>query len=225
MNVFGKNISNFESQVFNSAGDLGKHDLANQQLPFISSEMQKNYMRTSGNGGNINGLNINDIIRDEKLMNQFSKNEFPEFKVMTDGSIFFNPRRKVVSQIQSYAIKWFSLDSSLEFAHDHDYEFARLNMEGYLMKLRISRGFTNKGDIQIGGFEVDYVCSVNQIPIVEILETPNSNLSLPSPNEVITPQNKLKVSPYNPNQFPKLIAVFMNSEEFINKYLQDITID
>ena len=164
-------------------------------------------------GINKTGYKIEDIIEKEVVRDRFQRNEFPQFEKTSDG-IFFQPIGKVFSTFGNYYIKWFSLSKDLEFSHDHDYDYARLNTDGYLMK--ISAKMVHD---KINDFEVNYVTRAdNIVPITVTVRPEGANIdSLAS-----DPIDMYTVPPFNASEFPSLVQVFMEHENFVNMYLSDI---
>lgn len=168
------------------------------------------------------GFKIDLIATDENTQNLFMPNEFPKMEKTADG-IFFQPLARVISTSRQYFIKWFSLSKDMEFSHDHDYQYARINEDGFLMKVVVPR--TSE---YISDYEVKYVTPVNNISVSEIQTNQGmiSASTIDIHGEVETsnvPSIKYVVSPFIPqNQNEQLLQVLMNRNEFIKTYLHDI---
>ena len=159
------------------------------------------------------GYKIEDIIEKENLRERFQKNEFPQFDVTSDG-IFFQPIGKVFSTVRQYYIKWFSLNEDLSFSHDHNYHYARLNPNGYLMK--VSAPMVHD---QISDFEVNYITKVDNItPITVTVRPEGANVD----SLTTAPIDMYTVPPFNASEFPALVQVFMDHDNFVSTYLSDI---
>lgn len=159
------------------------------------------------------GYSIDDIIEKENLRDRFQRNEFPQFDKTSDG-IFFQPIGKVFSTARQYYIKWFSLGEDLSFSHDHNYHYARLNPNGYLMK--ISAPMIHD---QISDFEVNYITRVDNItPITVTVRPEGANVDSLTAN----PIDMYALPPFNAPEFPTLVEIFMDHENFVNTYLSDI---
>lgn len=159
------------------------------------------------------GYTIDDIIEKETLRDKFQKNEFPQFDKTSDG-IFFQPIGKVFSTARQYYIKWFSLGEDLSFSHDHAYHYAKLNPNGYLMK--VSAPMIHD---RISDFEVNYVTRVDNITPISVMVRPEgANIDSLTAN----PIDMYTLPPFNATEFPTLVQLFMDHEKFVDTYLSDI---
>lgn len=158
------------------------------------------------------GYRIEDLIEKENLRDQFRKNEFPQFEKTADG-IFFQPVGKVFSTTRNYHIKWFSLTKDLQFSHDHNYQYAKLNPDGYLMK--ISAPIIHD---MISDFEVNYITKVDNItPIIVTVRPEGTNIDTLASE----PIEMYAVPPFEPSNYPSMVQMFMNNN-FVSEYLSDI---
>lgn len=166
----------------------------------------------------LKSLTLFDIISDPEFLAKFNPHEFPKFEIMENGSIFFQPICKVISPIHTHYVKWFSLSRGLAFSNDHDYEFAELNQNGYLMKVVLSRQID-----KIESFEVRYLCDVNNVEIVESLSTDTKSAYIDEALKASMPVMRYAVASFNPYQFVSLQSLLVqHPAEFINSYLQDV---
>lgn len=172
--------------------------------------------RTKGKGK----LSLVNIIEDTSLRSQFRSTEFPSFS-LTDKTYFFTPVTKVTSITGTYYIKWFSLDQNFRIAHDHNYQFASLNPEGYLMKITVSRLSR-----EINDFQIAYVCDVNDIHCSEMQA--QEEVSGRTLDDLPKVKSYLSVQEFNPMEYPSIMAMVENPDsrmEFIQNCLSDILED
>jgi len=159
-------------------------------------------------------IKIDDIVGNEVLINEFEKNTLPVMNKMTDGDIFFKPTMKVLQNSFCTYLKWFSLSETFQISHDHDYEFARLNKNGYLMRISIPR--VSK---VIMSFQVDYIIKVDQFTPIAISQNMQSGETEGKLEE------KLRMPYFFIEDFPQINALIQEPENFINTYLRDIQED
>lgn len=164
------------------------------------------------------GVTLFDIISDEKLLAKFDKYEFPALKIMDSGEVFFQPICRIISPVHTHFVKWFSLTKNLEFSHDHSYEFAKLNLDGYLMKVKLSTQIN-----KVSGVEIMYVCDVNDIEIKTIIAPRTTGARIEDAADSTIPVEQYAIAQFNPYQYQKIAGYVNHLDEFINIYLQDIS--
>lgn len=180
----------------------------------VTSDMQKRFI---GSHSCANKVTLLDIIRDPELLAKFDRNEFPKVEIMEDGRMFFQPICRVVSPIHTHFVKWFSLTEDLNFSHDHSYEFAQIDPNGYLMKIILSM----QPD-RISGFEVRYVTKVNDVEFVSTVEARTEGAYVTDAVNAAIPVEKFVVTQFVPGQYMKVQSVIQDSESFIETYLKDV---
>lgn len=178
----------------------------------VTMDMQKKFIYNRSS----NHLSLMDIINNAELLEKFSVSEFPKLRVMSDGSIFFQPLQKIISPIYSHYVKWFSLADDFSFAHDCSFEYAKLRRPGYLMKIELQ--------LQIGkisGYEVKYVTDVDNIEFVSVLAPKPTGGSIDDAYKSTIPVEQFSVTQFNPNYYMALGAVLQDTQYFIDNYLED----
>lgn len=180
----------------------------------VTSDMQKMFLN---NHSCVNKTKLVDIITNLELLNKFDRNEFPKIEIMENGKMFFQPVCRVISPVYTHYVKWFSLTEDMNFSNDHDYEFAEINPNGYLMKVILMRQLD-----RISGFEVRYVTNVNDVEFISTVETRAEGAYVTDAVNASLPVEKFVVSQFVPGQYIKIQNIIQDSESFIEKYLQDV---
>lgn len=191
--------------------DINKNVFRNK---IVTSDMQHRFVQSKNVS---NTLSIFDIINDPDYENKYGKYEFPKFRKMDSGEIFFQPIMRVISPLGSKYVKFFSPLSDLSIPNDHPYEFARLHEDGYLMKVEISRHID-----KIMGFEICYVTPVMNVKTSTLFAPKTTGANITDAQLTTMPEKMHRVSPFNPSQYLQLQQYLYHPEIFIDEYLQDV---
>lgn len=149
-----------------------------------------------------NVMSLSEIITNEELKKKFEMNTFPKIEKTTSGWFFSPINHSIFNMHQTY-MKWFSLTKDGVIPHDHAYDFARLNMDGYLLKVSVPM-LSN----QITDFQVDYLVNTNSItPLIN--EEQDGSYSFKMPMFVL-------------GQYPNISDILSNQQTFIRQYLGDV---
>lgn len=119
--------------------DMTKFIIGRDKKPKASLEglVVTPYFQKFGRNEN-DGFSIKEIIQSKDFLYRFDPNEFPSIEITGCGEVFFTPIKKVITTTESYFIKWFSLTKEFKIQHDHTYNYARLDKDGYLMKRAVT---------------------------------------------------------------------------------------
>lgn len=150
-------------------------------------------------------LTLSQLLDNEKIMNKLDRYVLPKIEKMNDGEMFYEPVRGRISNMHTYVMKWFSLTKDHKIKNDHSYRFARLDPNGYLMKITIPRVSE-----KITDFGIDYIIPVNSIHI--------DSVTLQNPDG--TNKESYIIVGQDITNFPGLFDL-MRKDSFKEKYLID----
>lgn len=153
------------------------------------------------------GLTLKEIIYDNSILCKFPNYTFPQIRIMDNGNMFMDPRKRMISNMHEYRIKWFVLNEQFEISHDHDYPFVPIPSKGYLMKISVPITSLEKQEYQI-----DYIIDINHIH-TEVVESKTENG---------TTESELQLPECNFQMYPSVYELVSDNQEFFNKYLIDI---
>ena len=207
--------------------------MLNQNPRFPQRTLNNKVNRTNKNPGFVTineqkrlclkGLSLRDIIIKNGTNYNFKPYLFPEFNVMTNGDIFFDPCVSIINVSRREFVKWFVLDKQWNISHDNSYNFVRLPKEGYMMKISIPIVSDT-----IESFEVEYVVDITNINIIESFEVEhvvdidtNHIFALNDPH-LMEVDSLNTIESIDVTKYPEFIELINDTTSFIKKYLTDI---
>lgn len=180
----------------------------------VTSDMQQRLVQSKNTSS---ASTLFTIIEDPDYIQKFGKYEFPKFMKMESGEYFFEPIMRVVSPLASRYVKFFSPLADLSIPNDHDYEYARLHNDGYLMRVEVNRHID-----EIVGFEISYVTPVLDVEVTSCYTARTTGATVFDAQRSTMPEKAFRVTPFNPAQYLQLQNFLYHPEIFIEKYLQDV---
>ena len=211
---YSDNVSINSSKYINH---VQKEDMNPNNVVLCTPDIQKNYS-TSNTGIE---LDLFKLIHDEKMIKKFENLTFPEFRVMTNGSIFIDPAKKIISPGVEMYIKWLVLDKNMVPVSDCNYNFVELPQEGYLVKIVIPIMSNDLSKIK-ESYNVQYFVNYRNIPIEvnnEIIE--NRSIRNTEMDEInLDSYEQLKIVEFNgTNQKERNL---LDNENFFRDYIEHI---
>lgn len=180
----------------------------------VTADMQQNLLQSK----NVSSPStLFTIIKDPNYIQKFGKWEFPKFIPTDSGEYFFEPIMRVVSPLASRYVKFFSPLADLSIPNDHDYEYARLHNDGYLMRVEVNRHID-----EIVGFEITYVTPVLDVEVTSCYTAKTTGATIFDAQKSTMPEKVYRVAPFNPAQYLQLQNFLYHPEIFIENYLQDV---
>ena len=178
------------------------------QLKGVVTPFSQKYHRSDSSGFELEEIVNGDMIK------RFKKDTFPKVEKMSNGNLFIQPTKHVMSTTENYYVKWLVLDSSYQPTHNHDYPMVELPKNGYIV--RISVPITPEKTPQ---FMINYVIDYHNIQIDSMNSLGNVEQDQ-SPYQAI--REETVVVRFNINEHLPLLNLISNREEFFSKYLNDI---
>lgn len=159
-------------------------------------------------------LDLETVLETPYLFERFPRGTFPEF-TKTNSGIFFQPVSRVISNTGTYYVKWFSLDSDLNFSHDHNYQYAKLIPNGHLMKLEVPRLSE-----EINDFTISYITPVDNISVSASMEKKSEYV--PQENALDNIDTVYRINYFDQEKYHSVIELMTRRDDFIKEFLSDI---
>lgn len=160
----------------------------------VTSSMQNMHGR--------NTMSLEEILTNEDILQNFKENIFPKVERTTSGWFFSPIKHSIFNMHQTY-MKWFSITNEGIIPHDHTYDFAKLNLNGYLLKVSVPM-LSSK----ISDFQVEYLVDTNAItPVI---------------NEIKDNSYKFDMPLFVLGKCPNVDKLLNDQQLFIQKYLSDV---
>jgi len=197
-------------EIIDSKGrKIRLHDASDGFKGFVDREMQKDILGQSV-------FSVKQIADDPSILEKFFPKELPEFSETSSG-IFFHPYGRYVNTVEQQMIKWFSLTPQLAVRSDHAYQYAKVDEDGYLLKVTAPR-LTDK----ITSFTIAYLMPVNEIRTIMMAE-PLQKRTIDNVEVQNAAEEKLRVIPFNPEEFPEFASMVKEKYyQIIDEYLMDL---
>ena len=159
------------------------------------------------------GFQLSEIL-DGEMWKRFKKNTFPKVEKTSDGKMFIQPRKHVMSTMENHHVKWLVLTTDYKPVHDHNYPMVQLPKNGYIMKVVIP--ITSE---KLSEFMIEYVIDYNNIQIESINTIGNIKDKTQEIFQMTRDENisiKFNIDNHRP-----VLELISNREEFFSKYLSD----
>lgn len=166
------------------------------------------------------GFNLLQILNDESLLAKFQRFTFPKVETMSDGCMFINPRKHVITPTENQYIKWLIFNTDFSPVHDHNYPMTRLPKNGYMMKITIPILSENPDEFQIEyiidyhNIQVDVSNSINNIS--QIQNSDDRQITVQ-----VNAQNELNIKEYMLGVYPEIDSLISDKKLFFETYASD----
>jgi hypothetical protein len=161
--------------------------------------------------------NLIDIIRSEELITNFPKNYLPEVTETSDEIFILTAKTDMTGgSANAKILKFLILDKDLKPVHWHDYQYAPMPRDGYLMRISVPVIQTDNAN----EFKIDYLINIQHVIITDSFQSGLAqNSDKQSFDDIGSKCSMLFENAKEMFDNTNIMSLISNSETFFNTYL------